>query len=269
MLLTSENYHSQEANRDYLSVSQYKDFVGVPGIIGCEERAMAKLKGDWEEEESTALLVGLYVDAYFEGTLNQFTALHPQIFMKNGELKSDYRKANDIINRIERDEYFLKHLKGDNQVIMTGLIEGVPVKIKIDSFFPDKLIVDLKTVKSISDTNYVKGIGHMDFIRFWGYDIQGAVYQEIVYQVTGKKLPFKIAAASKEKFPDLRVFQLEQELMDEKLEEFRQFAPAIQAVKNGDVDPTRCEDNRIYACDYCKHTRVLKSSMWSNTIMGS
>ena len=29
MLLTSENYYSREANEEYLSVSQYKDFMGT------------------------------------------------------------------------------------------------------------------------------------------------------------------------------------------------------------------------------------------------
>lgn len=43
MLLTSENYYSREANEEYLSVSQYKDFMGTYGKPGCEEYALAKL----------------------------------------------------------------------------------------------------------------------------------------------------------------------------------------------------------------------------------
>ena len=31
MQLTAENYYSQEANREYMSVSQLKDFVGTYG----------------------------------------------------------------------------------------------------------------------------------------------------------------------------------------------------------------------------------------------
>ena len=41
MLLTSENYYSREANEEYLSVSQYKDFMGTYGKPGCEEYALA------------------------------------------------------------------------------------------------------------------------------------------------------------------------------------------------------------------------------------
>ena len=74
MLLTSENYYSREANEEYLSVSQYKDFMGTYGKPGCEEYALAKLNGTWVEamEDSTALMVGSYVDAHFEGTLDLF-----------------------------------------------------------------------------------------------------------------------------------------------------------------------------------------------------
>ena len=72
MQLTSENYYSQEANREYMSVSGYKDFAGTYGKLPCEFHAMEKLNGNWEDEKTTALLVGSYVDSYFEGSLEQF-----------------------------------------------------------------------------------------------------------------------------------------------------------------------------------------------------
>ena len=48
MILTNENYYSMEANRQFLSVSQYKDFCGTLGKQACEEQALAKLNGLWE-----------------------------------------------------------------------------------------------------------------------------------------------------------------------------------------------------------------------------
>lgn len=45
MILKSENYFSQQSNREYLSVSQYKDFCGTLGKLPCEELALAKLNG--------------------------------------------------------------------------------------------------------------------------------------------------------------------------------------------------------------------------------
>ena len=139
MILTNENYFSPESNLEYLSVSQYKDFIGTMGKVGCEAQAMAKLDGEWGfNNKSTALLVGSYVDSHFEGTLDLFKAQNPEIFLKNGGLKSDYKKAEEIINRIERDEVFMQYMSGEKQVIMTAELFGSPWKIKIDSYHPGK-----------------------------------------------------------------------------------------------------------------------------------
>ena len=49
MILTNENYFSKEADMEYLSVSQYKNFIGSLGKIACEAEAMALLNGVWEK----------------------------------------------------------------------------------------------------------------------------------------------------------------------------------------------------------------------------
>lgn len=108
MQLTSENYYSQEANQEYMSVSGYKDFAGTYGKMPCEFYGMEKLNGRWQDEKSTALLVGSYVDSYFEGSLDQFKKDNPEIFTQKGELKANFKQAEEIIARIERDEYFMR-----------------------------------------------------------------------------------------------------------------------------------------------------------------
>ena len=70
MQLTSENYYSQEANKEYMSVSGYKDFAGTYGKMPCEFYGMEKLNGRWEDEKSTALLVGSYVDSILREAWN-------------------------------------------------------------------------------------------------------------------------------------------------------------------------------------------------------
>ena len=201
MILTPENYYSPEANFEYMSVSQFKNFSGTYGQVGCEARAMAKLRGEYQEEKTTALLVGSYVDSYFEGpeSLERFKSENPEIFTQKGELRAEYKKADTIIQRIESDEYFMQCMSGEKQVIMTAEIFGIPWKIKIDSYLKDIVITDLKIVESIKKMKWVRDLGYLDFIRFWGYDTQGAIYQETVRQNTGKRLPFYIAAASKER----------------------------------------------------------------------
>lgn len=254
MQLTAENYYSQEANKEYMSVSQFKDFFGTYGRLGCEFTAMEKLEERWEEEETTALLVGSYVDAHFEGTLERFKAEHPNIFKKTGDkgLLKDYVKAEEIIARIERSEYFMKYMSGQKQVIMTGELFGAKWKIKIDSYIPNVAIVDLKVMASITELKWVKDIGYLDFVRYWGYDMQGAIYQEIVRQNTGKKLPFYIAAATKEKEPDIRIIHVTDNYLQEALNVVGANMSRVLRVKSGETEPDRCE-----LCDCCRHTRVL------------
>ena len=83
-------------------VSGYKDFAGTYGKMPCEFYGMEKLNGRWEDEKSTALLVGSYVDSYFEGSLEQFKKENPEIFTQKGELKANFKQAEEIIARIER-----------------------------------------------------------------------------------------------------------------------------------------------------------------------
>lgn len=252
MQLTSENYYSQEANKAYMSVSQFKDFVGTYGKLACEYMALEKMEERWEDEKTTALMVGSYVDAYFEGTLEKFKAENPTLFKKDGGLKADYVKANEIIARIERDGYFMKYMSGEKQVIMTGTIGGAEWKIKIDSYIPDVAIVDLKVMASITELKWVKDLGYLDFVRYWGYDIQGAVYQEIVRQNTGKLLPFYIAGATKEKEPDIRIIHITDNYLKEAMSVVEANLPRILRVKNGEAEPDRCE-----LCDCCRRNRVL------------
>lgn len=252
MQLTNGNYYSQEANREYMSVSQFKDFNGTYGRMACEYSALEKLEGRWEDEKSTALMVGSYVDSYFEGTLEQFKAENPELFTQKGELKAAYKQAEQIIARIERDEYFMKYMSGQKQVIMTGELFGAKWKIKMDSYIPNVAIVDLKIMASITDLKWVKDIGYLDFVRYWGYDIQGAIYQEIVRQNTGKKLPFYIAGATKENEPDIQIIHVTDNYLQEALHMVEANMPRILRVKNGEADPDRCE-----LCDCCRHNRVL------------
>lgn len=252
MQLTNGNYYSQEANREYMSVSQFKDFNGTYGRMACEYSALEKLEGRWEDEKSTALMVGSYVDSYFEGTLEQFKAENSDLFTQKGELKAAYKQAEQIIARIERDEYFMKYMGGQKQVIMTGELFGAKWKIKMDSYIPNVAIVDLKVMASITDLKWVKDIGYLDFVRYWGYDIQGAIYQEIVRQNTGKKLPFYIAGATKEKEPDIQIIHVTDNYLQEALHMVEASMPRILRVKNGEADPDRCE-----LCDCCRHNRVL------------
>lgn len=63
MKLNEDTYYGKEANKAFFSVSQYKDFCK------CEAMAMARVRGEYEQPTTKAMLIGTLVDRWFEGTL--------------------------------------------------------------------------------------------------------------------------------------------------------------------------------------------------------
>lgn len=248
MALTNENYFSQQANMDYFSTSQFKDFEE------CPVHAMAKLKGEYVEEKSKALLVGSYVDAYFSGELEQFKLENPQIFKKDGTLLKDFEKANEIIAAIESDEMMMKYLSGKHQVIFTGEIANVPFKIKVDSLL-ENAIVDQKIMSSIKELVWkynpdTKRNEQVDFIKAFGYDLQGAIYQEIVRQNLFDQLPFILAPTTKEEEPDKALIQIDQDILDDRLEYVKSKIQRYNMMKHGELP--------LVGCGNCPSCRKLK-----------
>lgn len=241
-MLTNENYFSYENQMKYMSASQFKSFMK------CEAATIAEINGEYERPKTTALLVGSYFDAHFEGALDIFRAQHPEIFKKDGTLKADYTTADKMIERIERDPLFMQMMSGEKQVIKTGTIGGVPFKIKIDSYHPGKLLVDLKAMKNFESVWDERECKRVHFIEYWGYDYQGAIYQKI----DGNKLPFFISAVTKESEPDIGIFSIPQLVLDDRLFIVELLAPKYDALKHGIGTPSRCEH-----CDYCKRTKKL------------
>lgn len=265
--LTGENYFSPESNMAYMSASQFK------GFSSCEAAALAELRGDYTRPESTALLVGGYIDAHFEGTLDLYRAKHPEMYKRDGGLKSEYIKAEEAIARAERDELFMALMAGRKQVVVAGIIGGVPFKGKIDSLldegqimalcrdfpeltdyltFRDGLVVDLKYMRDFEDTWDDDAHQRVPFAQKWGYHYQGAIYTELAEQSLGITAPFAIAGITKEDEPDIEAFILSEDDLQSALYEIEDAAPLYQAIKEGREPASRCEK-----CAYCRATKTL------------
>lgn len=261
--LTAKNYYSNEANWQYMSASQFKSFRK------CEAAAMAELRGEWGRKETTALLVGSYVDAYFSGELEQFKAEHPEIFKKDGTLKADFVQALHIAKRLESDELARMLLSGKHQTIKTGKIGGVWYKTKSDSLltarqveaickkfpqvreivpFGGAMIVDLKCMKDFADVWSDELHEKVSFVEFWGYDLQGAIYRE----VDKRMLPFVIVGATKEAEPDIEAMHIPDEDLDSALAEVEEYSPRYAAIKRGEIEPIGCGK-----CAYCRSKKQL------------
>ena len=247
MILTSSNYHGIEANKEFWSVSLFKAFDR------CEASGLASVQGEYEREQTDALLIGSYVDAYFSGEMDEFIKRDgDKLFKKNGELYAKFEHANDIIDTVEAQPLMMEFLKGEKQVIRTATLFDVPWKIKMDVFNGER-IVDLKCVKDFEPI-YKEGSGRVSWVEFWCYDIQGAIYQKVEQISSGrdKPLPFYIVAVTKEKIPDVAVIEIPQHVLDTALKIVEAKIDRFDLVKIGEIEPERCEK-----CEYCKQTKRL------------
>ena len=247
MLLNNDNYFSPEAMSEYWSVSQFKAFSR------CEAAGLAEARGEYQREETDALLIGSYVDAHFSGEMDRFMAEHAgQMYSKRtGGLLAKFQHANDMIERVEADPMMMRFLEGEHQKILTADVFGVPWKIKMDVWTEDR-IVDFKTVKDFADV-YDPGYGWRSWVEYWGYDIQGAIYQKVEELNSGKRKPFYLAAVTKEKVPDIKIVHIPQHILDTALGLVEAKIDRFDLVKSGDLPPIRCE-----SCNYCKRTKVLE-----------
>lgn len=119
------------------------------------------------------------------------------------------------------------------------------------------MLTDLKVIKSMDLIWNEKTHQKENFIDYYDYVLQGALYQEICYQTTGKKLPFVIAVATKEKYSRRALLQIPQEILDGKLEFLKEYLPHLQAVKQGKIEPTSCGH-----CDYCISHKKCEGIEW-------
>lgn len=237
--------------KDYISNHNYLSFTRASAFMRCEAAAASGFR----TPTSPAMLVSSYVDAYFSDELNEFKEEHPEIFnSRTGELKSDFKKAEDVISRIENDELLLEYTKGEKQKIMTGVIDGVPFKIRMDFYIPGTRIVDLKVMKDFKKIWSDDFHSYVNFIKAYNYDIELALFQEIERQNSkGNKLPCFINAVTKEDPSDVNIFYLPQEDLDEALNILRRRLPRIKGILNGEIEPQRCEN-----CHYCRMTKKAK-----------
>jgi hypothetical protein len=273
MRLNESNYFSTDAGAAYMSASQLKRF------LECEALALAELAGETVRETTTALLVGSYVDAHFSGCLEQFIATHPELYTNKGELRADYRQAQDIIAYMEADPLLMRMLDGEHQRIVTGEIYGVPFKGKIDSLlsaeqcraiaddYPgmaedlmmaDGAIVDLKIMRDM-EAVWPKGGSKTTFVTGWRYDLQMAIYQKLI----GKELPCYLVVATKEKPPNKELVVIHRAELKLALEEVEDLIPRFYHLKQHPEEAIRCG-----RCAWCRQTKVITGAVDADELEG-
>ena len=241
MEITKQNYYSVEADLNTMSVSQYKLFKQ------CECKAMAKLKGIYIQPETDAFLAGKYVHSWSEGTLEEFKKENPSLYSSTGktkgELKAQFKIANNMVNSLKDDSTCMKFLDGDKEVIIEGELFGIRWRGMVDVLNLEKgFFSDLKTTQGIH-----KKYDGLTFIEHYGYIEQMAVYRELIKQQYGKDLIPYIVAVEKNDNPLKAIVRVDENYTKPKLEEIEYTLDRIIKVKNGEEESIGCG-----MCDYCR-----------------
>jgi hypothetical protein len=224
----------------------------------CQAERMAIERNEVEFVKSDPILIGGYIDAHFSGTMDEFRNENTgSFFKKDGTMYAKFEKANEIIKVAEADEVFMKYMSGEHQFKVEGTIAGVPYLGYLDAYHAKKAISELKVVKSIRDTTWNNETkSRENFIQSNGYLLQLAIYQELVFQMTGDRLPVYLLALSKETAIDKEVIFVTQWALDFAMDTIKDRSKEFLAIRQGKQEPTRCE-----SCAYCRSTRMIKEPM--------
>lgn len=254
MLLTQENYFSKEADLEYFSVSQYKLFKE------CPTKAMAIINSEIDATKKEAFLEGQLFEELVAGDAKLFIAQHQdELIAKTGktagELKANFKKVLKAAKRFNEQEFFRNIIdKSEKQVILTGNINGVAVKGKLDLLdLKNKLLPDIKCMANFDDSWDKKDKCYKSWYYIYDYVLQLAVYQELVKQNYGIVCDTALLAASKEDNPDVDAPRFDNKLLELELEDFTTNIIYYNDIKKGLIKPPMCG-----CCDYCKSIKEIK-----------
>ncbi len=270
--LTDKNYYADTKYFSNSLVSSYQQ---------CSACAEAKRKGEWKDE---GFKLPFAMGHYFEALLND-DAKELQRVIESDEHKAmllnkptkagtqspnKYKKDCEAMHaKCSKNDLFMRFNKGENEKIFTGEIHGVLFKCKVDVINVDGgYFTDTKTTKAslqtmvndqgeiVLDSNafdWKDGVGKVPFYEHFDYIMQLAIYQELIFQNTGKKLTPILNAVSKVKPHRFQTLIIDKNdfRLSEKIEELLPMIDTIGRIREGIEEPARCEKS---TCSYCNDT---------------
>ena len=253
MILTSENYYNKEVDLEYMSVSQFKLFEE------CEAKALATIQGQEDATSKVAFLEGQFFEALVAGDKDLFMAKHHEELISSrgttkGELKANFKDVLNAANKFNEQKFFKDIIdKCEKQVILTGEIEGIKVKCALDLFDKEtNSIYDIKCMSDFKDQWSKKDKMYIHWYYQYNYDLQLAVYKEIVRQNFGEPKEVGLIAATKEKTPDIDALSFDLVLLNMELDYFKSKIKHYDNIKKGVEKPEYCGE-----CDYCKKMKTI------------
>lgn len=264
MKITPENYHSHEAKIAYMSHSQWRSWNE------CAAATFAEIFRGYQRPKTTPLIVGGYVDRALtapEDFARYCEEYKEDIYGAKGGKLADYKKADLVIDRIQKDATWKIMMSAKKQVVMHGTISGVDwlymsdIQIERNGY---ETIIDLKTAADFDDDWVKDGNGRnikVNWIDAAGYWRQLAVGRYLFQETYGATPVCAIVAAKKPSTEDrpvgLGLWVLDNEVrMSSEIRRIRELTPMVMDWKTGKVTPPRCEK-----CDYCMGTSSFETEL--------
>jgi hypothetical protein len=190
------------------------------------------------------------------------------MFTKQGKLKSQFVKVEEMIEAVKRQPMCMTALNGKKEVILAAEMFGAMWRIMLDVYHQEEgIFVEIKSTKSINELVWSEADRcKSSFIEVYGYMTQAAIYAEVERLATDRDGYIEpiMLAVSKEDPPDVALINLhDEDRFAYELDTVKANLPRILAVKAGTETAKRCE-----VCAYCRKTKQVGKILHYSAIGG-
>ena len=240
--LTEENYHSRAARRRWISSSDVK------AAKRCEAAWLADYCGKIKHEENKPAFAFGHL---FEAALtlpgpqyHQYLAAHPELCSSRGptkgQLRAEYAAAPELAHAVRRSPYLWGIVRRcKKQVILTGELNGMPVRCMMDLVDRDGSIYDLKAMRSFLPIYDTAREEYLDWWAYWNYPIQLYIYREIAHQ-NGLAVPRVGLIAASKADSDVQALAFGDEIMQAAAADTAYTMQRMAQILAGQEEPTAC-----------------------------
>ncbi len=247
-MLTQKNYHSPGARKRWFSSSDVKQ------ASRCESEWDAVRKGRIKRcEDKPAFLFGhLFEQAVTSpgvDTLHYINA-HPELLASRGTnkgaLRAEFLPAMECAAAVRRSPYLRGILRRSRkQMILTGTIDGLPMRAMMDLVDKDGSIYDLKTARDFRPIWDDARGEYTDWWAYWRYPMQMWVYRELARQ-NGIEVPQVGLIAASKADQDVAAIRFGKETMAAAEADVHYTLERMKVIIEGREEPLACG-----VCPWC------------------
>lgn len=252
MNLTDATYYSLEADREYMSNSQLKNWMK------CAAAEKARQSGEYIEPEATHFIGGRFAHllALEPEKRESFIAENPGRFTLKGTVRAEFSWIEPAIEAMNRQPVFAGMLaNGTHEVTIEFTLGGIMWKCRIDNLrADDDQFDDLKFMRDFADSWSKTERAYVPWWQSYDYRQQMAIYREAIRQEYGKTCTPNLIGVTKQDPPDFDWIQFrDADALAASLANVEAVLPMVVAWKSGDETAPRCE-----SCRYCRATKQIK-----------